>query len=72
MITDILLILWWTCGILNYGFTFAYLQGIRDRKEAIKEYKRDREFALIMIVFGFIGLILIILSKSYTRGFKFR
>ena len=64
-------VIWILCGILNYGFVFAYFQ-----KEypslAEKNYQKDLWFALTLIPFGMMSLLVTIICKYYIHGIKFK
>ena len=59
------------CGILNYGFTFAYFQGKVYPPDKQRLYKWHREIAVESIWLSFITLICIIGNKEYRYGLKF-
>lgn len=58
------------CGILSYGFLFAYFQ--REYPTiAKKKFGRDSVFAHIMALFGPIALLDIFLTGTYKHGLLF-
>lgn len=71
MITLIVL-MWLICSLLSYGAVFAHLQR-QFPMFAKKDYEEDRNFALVMSIFGPIGLLTaLMVTRGFKHGFKFR
>ncbi len=74
VVIAVIAIVWIICGVVNYGFTFAYFQ----RKYptlAENDYKRDRNMARWFALGGIPGLIgsWIAARGEYSKyGFKWR
>jgi len=66
-----IIIFWLACGILSYGFTFAWLQ--RGYPECAKEdYEWDRRYAIRSGLLGPFGLIANIYMKEHKYGWKWK
>ena len=64
-------LLWIVCGIISYGFDFAYYQ--REYSPiAKKDYKEDRIICVFFALLGPINLIEIIIRKNYKHGLKYK
>lgn len=67
----IIIAIWIVCGVLAYGFDFAYWQrhypSLADR-----DRKADRFNALMTGCLGPIGLIAIFLQGGHKHGMKFK
>ena len=72
MYIEILIIgVWVACGIVSYGYNFAYYQ--REYPSlAEKEYKRDMMVCIFLSVFGPINLLVMMDSDEYRHGIKFK
>lgn len=65
--TALLLAGWIACGILAYGFAFAYFQ--RSHKcFAWKHRHEDRGFATFLCLVGPMGLLVVLFSGGYAKG----
>ena len=63
-------VIWMICGILAYGFTFAYFQ--REYPSiANGEYKNNLKFSLLIGLFGPFGLRSALRDEGYKHGLKF-
>ena len=64
-------ILWIICGILSYGFLFAYFQNeyIFIAKE---DYNKDKRYAFGIALLGICGLVAIICMNQYKHGLKYK
>lgn len=62
---------WAVCGVLEFGFTFAYFQKEYERSAA-KEYEIDRMNSVIYALFGPISLGVSMFSGHFKHGLKFR
>jgi hypothetical protein len=70
--TIILIIILYIIGaILSYGLAFAHMQGIYP-EVAEKMYKEDRNFAVSMAVFSWIGVLVALGKGAGKYGLKFR
>lgn len=62
---------WVVCGVLAYGWTFAYMQ--REYPTIAVEHRADdRGFALFMAVLGPIGLAVTLTVCGIKHGLKWR
>lgn len=69
----IFVVIWFACGTLAYGLTFAYFQ----RKwPSIANFGNqrsvDRIFSLFMFFYGPFGLIVAIIQSGFKYGLKYR
>lgn len=69
--TIIFVMIWIICGILSYGFIFAYFQNeyIFIAKE---EYNNDQKKAFTIALFGVCGLVAVICLNGYKYGLKYK
>ena len=63
--------LWIICGILAYGFAFAYYQN-EFIFIAEEEYNDDRIRAFIVALFGICGLVALICLNGGKHGLKYK
>jgi hypothetical protein len=71
MFIYIILAVWIICGVLNYGWTYAFFQKsfptIADENRSI-----DRRFSALFAVLGIPGTIVIIFVKGWGYGLMWR
>lgn len=74
IITTIALILFWLgCGVLAYGFTFAYFQlEYKDIVHLPGMASDSRRTARVMAIAGPIGLVVALACGGTKHGLKFR
>ena len=69
--TIMLIALTWTiCGIISYGFDFAYYQRNWPLL-AEKDHRHDQILCLTSAMFGPIDLLYILIHKQYRHGLMF-
>lgn len=64
-------ILWAVCGYYAYGFYFAYFQG-QLPMVAKERYNDHKEDAFTFSLFGPIALLVVLSSKGYVHGRKYK
>jgi len=72
LIISAMLLVWWiACGVLAYGWLFAYQQ-CEWPLAAIEDYTSDRRFAFKIGVLGPAGLLATLLMGGWRHGLKWR
>lgn len=72
MTVFLVLLAYIVCAVLTYGITLAYFQ-YEFKLLAVEQYKNDVSFALIMSLFGPIGLTGAFLFSDFAKhGLKFK
>jgi hypothetical protein len=67
LIIGIIVVLWYACGMLAYGITYAFFQ--REFPRIADENRQiDRRIALLMAVCGPLGLIMVSFSGAFKHG----
>jgi hypothetical protein len=65
-------IFWVVCGVINYGYYFAYFQR-RFSSLAEDNYSQDRFAAFSYAVFGPIGIVSSVITfRTFKHGLKFK
>lgn len=71
IIIAVVVVFWVICGVLAYGYTFAYFQ-TEYKLIAEESYKSDKSFALEAFFFGPISLLVCITRGDTKHGLKFK
>ena len=69
MVWAVTALCWIVCGILAYGFTFAYFQR---QYPILSDANRiyDRMFAILFLIGGLFGLVIVVIRRGYQHGWK--
>jgi len=64
-------VFWVACGVLSYGFNFAFYQR-RFFRIAQENYRKDQFFCSLASLFGPVSLASIVFLGLHEYGIKFR
>lgn len=64
-------VFWVSCGVLSYGFNFAFYQR-RFFRIAKDNYRKDQFHCFFASIFGQVSLVVLMIKGQHEYGIKFR